>query len=166
MPLQEDCIPPHVDNHDFDRPFCTLSLLSEQSILFGERLMPLGPGEFGGSDFKIPLPPGARLRVWLSPMNGLTVRPTSSYSLATLGGLSSNDSHERAAARASCHGRTDHSATSETSHTVARAGSCLVLKGAGADVAKHCVPPVTARRMSITLRRRARSCMRVMLCPL
>lgn len=33
------------------------------------------------------------------------------------------------------------------------AGSCLVLKGNGADVAQHCVPPVTARRMSITLRR-------------
>jgi len=33
------------------------------------------------------------------------------------------------------------------------AGSCLVLKGNGADVAQHCVPPVNARRMSITLRR-------------
>lgn len=28
-----------------------------------------------------------------------------------------------------------------------------MLKGNGADVAQHCVPPVTARRMSITLRR-------------
>lgn len=34
-----------------------------------------------------------------------------------------------------------------------RAGSVLVLKGNGADVAQHCVPPVTARRMSITLRK-------------
>ena len=33
------------------------------------------------------------------------------------------------------------------------AGSCLVLKGNGADVAMHCVPPVAQRRMSITLRR-------------
>ena len=33
------------------------------------------------------------------------------------------------------------------------AGSCLVLKGNGADVSQHCVPPVSARRMSITLRR-------------
>ena len=33
------------------------------------------------------------------------------------------------------------------------AGSCLVLKGNGADIAQHCVPPVGARRMSITLRR-------------
>lgn len=33
------------------------------------------------------------------------------------------------------------------------AGSCLVLKGNGADVAMHCVPPVKRRRMSITLRR-------------
>jgi len=28
-----------------------------------------------------------------------------------------------------------------------------VLKGNGADVAQHCVPPVNGRRMSITLRR-------------
>ena len=28
-----------------------------------------------------------------------------------------------------------------------------MLKGNGADVAQHCVPPVNARRMSITLRR-------------
>ncbi len=56
---QEDCIPPHIDHHDFSRPFCTISLLSEQSILFGQRLIPLGPGQFGGSDFRIPLPPGA-----------------------------------------------------------------------------------------------------------
>ena len=33
------------------------------------------------------------------------------------------------------------------------AGSCLVLKGNGADVAMHCVPPVKRQRMSITLRR-------------
>lgn len=32
-------------------------------------------------------------------------------------------------------------------------GSCLVLKGNGADVAMHCVPPVHARRISITLRK-------------
>ena len=33
------------------------------------------------------------------------------------------------------------------------AGSCLVLKGNGADIAMHCVPPVQRRRMSITLRK-------------
>ena len=38
------------------------------------------------------------------------------------------------------------------------AGSCLVLKGNGADVAPHCVPPVSARRMSITLRRYSAAC--------
>lgn len=35
------------------------------------------------------------------------------------------------------------------------AGSCCVLKGYGGDTAMHCVPPVAARRVSITLRRRA-----------
>lgn len=42
-----------------------------------------------------------------------------------------------------------------------RAGSVLVLKGNGADVAQHCVPPVTARRMSITLRKCAPLTLRV-----
>ncbi|DBB10995.1 TPA: hypothetical protein ACH3X3_006476 [Trebouxia sp. C0006] len=84
----EDCIPPHIDHHDFDRPFCTISLLSEQHIMFGSKIISRGPGDFVG-DYEMPLP----------------------------------------------------------------TGSCLVLKGNGADVAQHCVPPVNARRMSITLRR-------------
>ncbi|PSC76333.1 RNA demethylase ALKBH5 [Micractinium conductrix] len=59
-----DCIPPHVDHFDFIRPFCTLSLLSEQSIMFGQRLAPAGPGEFvghGGETVLIPLPKGSCL---------------------------------------------------------------------------------------------------------
>jgi mRNA N6-methyladenine demethylase len=87
-----DCIPPHIDHHDFSRPFCTLSLLSRQSIMFGRRLVPQGPGEFvelGDRALHIPLAPG----------------------------------------------------------------SCLVLKGNGADLAMHCVPPVSDRRISITLRK-------------
>jgi alkylated DNA repair dioxygenase AlkB len=31
-----DCIPPHIDHHDFIRPFSTISLLSEQPIVFGQ----------------------------------------------------------------------------------------------------------------------------------
>jgi alkylated DNA repair protein alkB family protein 5 len=54
----DDCIPPHIDHLDFDRPFVTLSLLSEQPIMFGSRLIPLAPGEFGGSNCFIPLPVG------------------------------------------------------------------------------------------------------------
>lgn len=53
-----DCIPPHIDHHDFVRPFVTLSLLSEQPIMFGQRLIPLSPGNFGGSDYYIRLPQG------------------------------------------------------------------------------------------------------------
>lgn len=52
-----DCIPPHVDNHDFLRPFCTVSFLSECDILFGTNLKVIGAGEFEGS-FAIPLPVG------------------------------------------------------------------------------------------------------------
>jgi alkylated DNA repair protein alkB family protein 5 len=57
----DDCMPPHVEHQDFDRPFAFLSLLSEQSIMFGSSLVPLAPGEFGGSDCEIPLPVGRPL---------------------------------------------------------------------------------------------------------
>ncbi|KAK9713246.1 hypothetical protein RND81_06G014400 [Saponaria officinalis] len=83
-----DCIPPHIDNHDFVRPFCTISFLSECNILFGTDLKIEGPGEFSGN-FAVPLP----------------------------------------------------------------VGSVLVLNGNGADVAKHCVPAVPSKRISITFRR-------------
>ncbi|KAF9603528.1 hypothetical protein IFM89_037009 [Coptis chinensis] len=87
-----DCIPPHIDHHDFVQPFCTVSFLSECNIVFGTTLKPLGPGDFGGSA-AIPLP----------------------------------------------------------------VGSVLVLKGNGVDVAKHCVPAVPTRRISITFRKMAES---------
>ncbi|KAJ0968717.1 hypothetical protein J5N97_021594 [Dioscorea zingiberensis] len=83
-----DCIPPHIDSHDFIRPFTTVSFLSECNILFGSDLKIKGPGEFGGS-FAIPLP----------------------------------------------------------------VGSVLVLNGNGADIAKHCVPAVPSKRISITFRK-------------
>ncbi|XP_031389261.1 RNA demethylase ALKBH9B isoform X2 [Punica granatum] len=83
-----DCIPPHIDNHDFVRPFCTVSFLSECNIRFGSNLKVIGAGEFEGS-MAISLP----------------------------------------------------------------VGSVLVLNGNGADVAKHCVPAVPTKRISITFRR-------------
>jgi alkylated DNA repair protein alkB family protein 5 len=52
-----DCIPPHIDHHDFVRPFCTLSLLGECCILFGGNLKIIGPGSFDGP-VSIPLPVG------------------------------------------------------------------------------------------------------------
>lgn len=55
-----DCIPPHIDNHDFVRPFCTVSFLSECDILFGTNLKAINAGEFEGS-FAIPLPVGSVL---------------------------------------------------------------------------------------------------------
>lgn len=52
-----DCIPPHIDHHDFLRPFCTISFLTQCNILFGSNLKIVGPGEFSGP-FSIPLPVG------------------------------------------------------------------------------------------------------------
>ena len=83
-----DCIPPHIDHHDFVRPFCTVSFLAECKILFGTTLKIINPGEFSGP-FSLPLP----------------------------------------------------------------LGSVLILNGNGADVAKHCVPSVPAKRISITFRK-------------
>ncbi|XP_065856392.1 RNA demethylase ALKBH9B [Euphorbia lathyris] len=83
-----DCIPPHIDNHDFVRPFCTVSFVSECNIVFGSNLKILGAGEFAGS-IAIPLP----------------------------------------------------------------VGSVLVINGNAADVAKHCVPSVPTKRISITFRK-------------
>ncbi|ERM98640.1 hypothetical protein AMTR_s00109p00099300 [Amborella trichopoda] len=83
-----DCIPPHIDHHDFVRPFCTVSFLSECNIVFGANLKIVGPGDFAGS-FSIPLP----------------------------------------------------------------VGSVLILNGNSADVAKHSVPGVLAKRISITFRK-------------
>ncbi|VVA21303.1 PREDICTED: RNA demethylase ALKBH5 [Prunus dulcis] len=83
-----DCIPPHIDHHDFVRPFCTVSFLTECDILFGSNLKVVGPGEFSGP-VSLPLP----------------------------------------------------------------VGSVLILNGNAADIAKHCVPGVPARRISITFRK-------------
>ncbi|KAJ7958438.1 oxidoreductase, 2OG-Fe(II) oxygenase family protein [Quillaja saponaria] len=83
-----DCIPPHVDNHDFVRPFCTVSFLSECNIVFGSNLKVVGDDQFARS-IAIPLP----------------------------------------------------------------MGSVLVLNGNGADIAKHCVPAVPIKRISITFRK-------------
>ncbi|KAE8668898.1 hypothetical protein F3Y22_tig00112281pilonHSYRG00042 [Hibiscus syriacus] len=55
-----DCIPPHIDNHDFVRPFCTVSFLSECNILFGSNLKVVDAGEFSGPT-AIPLPVGSVL---------------------------------------------------------------------------------------------------------
>ena len=54
-------IPPHVDSASFDRPFCTLSLLSCQSVVFGEAIQG-DKGEWSG-ECTFSMPPGSVLRV-------------------------------------------------------------------------------------------------------
>ncbi|KAH0467580.1 hypothetical protein IEQ34_002613 [Dendrobium chrysotoxum] len=83
-----DCIPPHIDSHDFIRPFCTISFLSKCNIIFGHKIKIVGPGEFIGSA-SIPLP----------------------------------------------------------------VGSVLLLNGNGANLAKHCIPAVSYKRISVTFRK-------------
>ena len=64
------CIPPHVDSRDFARPFASLSLVSEQEILFGVSIKEnkgkpnqfvADKGKGGGKRLK--LPPGSVLLV-------------------------------------------------------------------------------------------------------
>ncbi|XP_020592067.1 uncharacterized protein LOC110032698 [Phalaenopsis equestris] len=55
-----DYIPPHIDHHDFVRPFCTVSFMSESNILFEKEIHVLSPREFKGS-VEIPLPIGSVL---------------------------------------------------------------------------------------------------------
>lgn len=87
-----DCIPPHIDHHDFERPFYTVSFLNECNILFGSNLKVVSAGEFAGP-VSISLP----------------------------------------------------------------VGSVFVLNGNGADVAKHCIPSVSSKRISITFRKMGES---------
>jgi hypothetical protein len=54
-------LPPHVDSEAFDRPFCTLSLLSEQQVVFGESIEGVN-GEWCGR-CRLTMPVGSVLRV-------------------------------------------------------------------------------------------------------
>ena len=55
-------LPPHIDSTAFARPFCTVSLGSEQRIVFGRPCRVLGPGTFEG-EVDLPLPVGSALRL-------------------------------------------------------------------------------------------------------
>lgn len=55
-----DCIPPHIDNHDFVRLFCTIYFLSGCNIVFGRELKTVVLGESSVS-ISIPLPVGSVL---------------------------------------------------------------------------------------------------------
>ena len=54
-------LPPHVDSEAFDRPFCTLSLLSTQDVVFGQAI----GGERGAwtGPCRLAMPPGSVLRL-------------------------------------------------------------------------------------------------------
>ncbi|XP_020595536.1 uncharacterized protein LOC110035616 [Phalaenopsis equestris] len=55
-----DCIPPHIDHHDFARPFYTVSFINNCNNMFGTEIQIIGDGEFQGS-VEIPLPVGSML---------------------------------------------------------------------------------------------------------
>ena len=54
-------LPPHVDSDAFDRPFCTVSLLSAQRAIFGETIEGTNGEWSGDCEFSMPL--GSVLRV-------------------------------------------------------------------------------------------------------
>ncbi|XP_020591299.1 RNA demethylase ALKBH5-like [Phalaenopsis equestris] len=51
---EKECILPHINYHDFVKPFCTISFMSKSNILLGREIDIVGPGEFRGS-VEIPL---------------------------------------------------------------------------------------------------------------
>ncbi|XP_020598783.1 RNA demethylase ALKBH5-like [Phalaenopsis equestris] len=55
-----DCIPPHINHHDFARPFFTVSFINKCNIMFGTKIQIVGDGEFQGSE-EIPFPVGSVL---------------------------------------------------------------------------------------------------------
>lgn len=85
-------LPAHVDNVLFERPFYTVSLLSEQTIVMGERIEMPQDGHFNGQ-LDVRLPIGSVLK-----MSGASAGPTKhavpsvtarrvSFTLRKLGGL-------------------------------------------------------------------------------
>lgn len=54
-------LPPHIDSENFDRPFCTVSLLSEQQAVFGEAIT--GEAGIWAGGLRVSMPCGSALRV-------------------------------------------------------------------------------------------------------
>eukprot|EP00040_Diaphanoeca_grandis_P001733 m.19346 g.19346 ORF g.19346 m.19346 type:complete len:236 (+) comp12422_c1_seq1:205-912(+) len=54
-------LPPHVDSDMFARPFCTVSLLSDQDVVFGDEISG-DNGEFEG-EYRVRMPKGSALRL-------------------------------------------------------------------------------------------------------
>ena len=124
-----DCIPPHIDHRDFARPFVTLSLLSEQA------------------------------RAARAAHSQPRRRTCSAHAVHTRRPRGAPWPHALPLPREQrilfgreieVLGEGEFSAPVELPLPV---GSALVFDGNGADLAKHCVPAVTAQRVSLTFRR-------------
>lgn len=68
-------IPPHVDSQKFERPFCTLSLLSAQRACFGDSIVGAA-GRWSGAAHCFEMPVGSVLRV-----DGVAAGPSCQHAL-------------------------------------------------------------------------------------
>ena len=68
-------IPPHVDSEKFERPFCTLSLLSAQRVCFGDSIAGAA-GRWSGAAHRFEMPVGSVLRV-----DGVAAGPSCQHAL-------------------------------------------------------------------------------------
>ena len=50
-----DCMPPTIEHHDFARPIFVVSLVSQQRVVFGQKIRTPLAGQFCG-DFELALP--------------------------------------------------------------------------------------------------------------
>ena len=131
-----DCIPPHIDHRDFARPFVTLSLLSEQA-----RAARAAHGSTGDAR-------ALHRQPTRSPHAAHTRRPRGvpwPHALPL-----PCEQRILFGREIEVLGEGEFSAPVELPLPV---GSALVFDGNGADLTKHCVPAVTAQRVSLTFRR-------------
>ena len=123
-------LPPHVDSLAFARPFCTVSLLSAQDVVFGD--------EIAGAD-----------GVWSRPATTAAGRRAEGD-----GGAAGEEAEEEEQEAAAAEEEENASRCCRFARFTMPPGSALRVDGAAAGpVCKHALPRATARRVSLTFRR-------------
>ena len=123
-------LPPHVDSLAFARPFCTVSLLSAQDVVFGD--------EIAGAD-----------GVWSRPATTAAGRRAEGD-----GGGAGEEAEEEEQEAAAAEEEENASCCCRFARFTMPPGSALRVDGAAAGpVCKHALPRATARRVSLTFRR-------------
>ena len=137
-----DCAPPHIEHHDFERPWFVLSLGSDPLVALGQHIRSAGPGDFragnceGGRVLQLQGAGVCSGRYWAPSCADVVVQhmatATSSDLTLTVSGPALNllDFNMQLPRR-----------------------SALVLQGNSANVTKFCVPAVNESWVEVRFRR-------------